>query len=588
MAFNYEAAAALLIKRLPEVPVIKGWNRLEGRPRAVDYERALRAEVRDALWFLSRQWQFGEFAGEDAASPVQARTLVKSQAFATYTAAGGSTRPYTRDIPLEGRAEAEAVPVDLRRHVQITRYFFALIAGQARFSILRGLYLAASAYGLPAAALVGELDDDADLLMLLASGKLIDSSLLLGEIANGAHDTRVDGFPGLSAAERTDLKLAGTQLLAFARRFTLAPSDASDDAWVPRFLEYQFGCSAVGADASASPLVARAYEGGHLDWYSFDIGAGDKAGKGPAAVLAAAPATALSFIPAPVSFSGMPSPRYWELESRRTEFAQLDVNTTDIAKLLLTEFTLVYSNDWCVIPYEVEVGTLSEIPALLVTDDFGETTLVRAAGAGANNSWQGWSMFTLNVDGSRAGVDTRLLVAPAVTKIMEGPPLERVLWLRDEMSNMAWAVEKIVPGALGNGLNGYDVARYHSVAIPTPPRHPTPAKARYVLGTDVPGNWHPFIPVQNPGSNRSVSLQRARMPGPARDIFGRVLSVPAPYFVNEEEVPRAGKQIERSWQRTRWNGGTTVLWVGRRVGTGRGEGSSGLAFDQVVDLKSGE
>ncbi len=54
-------------------PSITGWNRLEGRPRTVAFDRALRAEVRDALWMLSRQWQLGEFHGEDAGSPVLAR-----------------------------------------------------------------------------------------------------------------------------------------------------------------------------------------------------------------------------------------------------------------------------------------------------------------------------------------------------------------------------------------------------------------------------------------------------------------------------------------------------------------------------------
>jgi hypothetical protein len=588
MAFHHEAAKALLLKRLPEIPVIKGWNRLEGRPRTADFERALRAEARDALWFLSRQWQFGEFAGEDAASPVQARTIVRTKTFETYSAAGGPARPYARNIPLEGRVEAEPTPVDLRRHVQVTRYFFALIADQPKLTTMRALYLAAGAYGLPSGASVGELDDDADLAMLLAAGKLMDSSKLLAEIASGAHDVRVDSFAGLDVAERSDLKLAGTRLLAWSQRFTLAPATAADDAWVPRFLEYQFGCTAVGSDANAVPLVAREYEGGHLDWFSFDAGAAGVAPGGDAAPPAVLSDTALSFIPAPVSFGGMPSPRYWEFESRRTEFAKIDVNATDVAKLLLTEFTLVYSNDWCVIPYEVDVGALCEIPALLVTDDFGETTLVRAAGAGANDHWQGWSMFTLNVDGSRAGIQTGLLVVPALTKLMEGPPIERVLWLRDEMSNMAWAVEKIVPGACGNGLNGYDVAGRHAVVEAPPPRHPTRAKARYVLGTDVPPNWHPFIPVQNPGSRRSVSLQRARMPGPGRDIFGRLLAVPAPYLVNEEEVTRAGKQVERAWQRARWSNGATVLWLGRRVGTGRGEGSSGLSFDQVIEDKGSE
>ena len=30
------------------------------------------AEVRDALWMLTRQWQMGEFEGDDAGSPIEA------------------------------------------------------------------------------------------------------------------------------------------------------------------------------------------------------------------------------------------------------------------------------------------------------------------------------------------------------------------------------------------------------------------------------------------------------------------------------------------------------------------------------------
>jgi len=54
--------------------------------------------------------------------------------------------------------------------------------------------------------------------------------------------------------------------------------------------------------------------------------------------------------------------------------------------------------------------------------------------------------------------------------------------------------------------------------------------------------------------------------------------------VEEEEVPRAGIFVERSWQRARWIDGRTFLWVGRRKTAGRGEGWSQLVFDQIVDL----
>jgi hypothetical protein len=60
-----------------------------------------------------------------------------------------------------------------------------------------------------------------------------------------------------------------------------------------------------------------------------------------------------------------------------------------------------------------------------------------------------------------------------------------------------------------------------------------------------------------------------------------VLDVPAPYFVAEEEVPRAGRKVTRAFQRARWIDGATFLWIGRAAPLGRGEGSSGLEFDAV-------
>jgi hypothetical protein len=588
MAFNYDAAAQLLKVVRPEVPVIKGWNRLEGRPRAVDFERALRAEVRDALWFLTRQWQFGEFQGEDAASPVEVRTIVRAAPFTRYAPDGKPAVPYQRDVPLETRVESERVPADLMTHIQVTRYFFMLIRGQARAAMLRGLYLDSGAYGLTEAAIEGFVDTDARQMLSLAAARTLDGAKLLTEIASGSHNTRVDGFAGLSDAERAALKQAGVGLLAWFRRLYHEPATADEDAWAPRFLEYQFACAAQPPELPQSVLVADQYTQGRLDWFSFDVDTGTPpAIPTPDTPPPPAPPDekTLSFIPAPVSFGGMPNPRYWEFENRKTEFADIDANTTDIAKLLLTEFALVYGNDWCVIPYVVDVGSLCELPGLLVTDDFGETTWVRAAGRGPNDSWQRWSMFTLSTTAAARQADVRLLVTPALSKSMESPQLEQVLFLRDEMANMVWAVEKVVPSALGSGASGYDAARANEVPLPAPPMHPTVAPVRYVLGTDVPHNWHPFIPVHVPGSTRSVQLQRARMPGPARDIYGRVLAVPSPYLVNEEEVPRAGKSVTRAFQRARWLDGRTYVWIGRRVTAGRGEGSSGLAFDRIVDVK---
>ncbi len=74
------------------------------------------------------------------------------------------------------------------------------------------------------------------------------------------------------------------------------------------------------------------------------------------------------------------------------------------------------------------------------------------------------------------------------------------------------------------------------------------------------------------------------MPG-AKGALGTILTeVPPPYFINEEEVPRTGVTVQRSFQRARWLNGATFLWIGRCKGPGKGEGWSNLQFDQIVDI----
>ena len=52
---------------------ITSWIRLEPRGRDDDMTDAVHARVYDPLWMLARQWQMGEFQGEDTGTPVLAR-----------------------------------------------------------------------------------------------------------------------------------------------------------------------------------------------------------------------------------------------------------------------------------------------------------------------------------------------------------------------------------------------------------------------------------------------------------------------------------------------------------------------------------
>lgn len=65
---------------------------------------------------------------------------------------------------------------------------------------------------------------------------------------------------------------------------------------------------------------------------------------------------------------------------------------------------------------------------------------------------------------------------------------------------------------------------------------------------------------------------------------GREVAPPVAYYVHEEEVPRAGVRVTQRFQRTRWHDGRAWVWLGARKQTGRGESSSGLAFDVARDI----
>ena len=53
--------------------------RLEGRSRDANNESGLEMRIADALWMLGRQWQFGEFRGEDNGSPINIKANFRKE-----------------------------------------------------------------------------------------------------------------------------------------------------------------------------------------------------------------------------------------------------------------------------------------------------------------------------------------------------------------------------------------------------------------------------------------------------------------------------------------------------------------------------
>ena len=109
--FVIEDIQAALVGR--SLPTIMLWNRLEGRPRKEDFDRALRAEVRDPLWMLAKQWQMGEFEGDDAGSPVFAKLHLATSRLNKYQPATHGVQPFDNDVPLEGTVEKRPIPLSM-------------------------------------------------------------------------------------------------------------------------------------------------------------------------------------------------------------------------------------------------------------------------------------------------------------------------------------------------------------------------------------------------------------------------------------------------------------------------------------------
>ena len=61
-----------LVTKVVTLPSVTTWTRVEPLPREGSMQRSLQAQIRDGLWMIARQWQLGEFLGDDAGSPVNA------------------------------------------------------------------------------------------------------------------------------------------------------------------------------------------------------------------------------------------------------------------------------------------------------------------------------------------------------------------------------------------------------------------------------------------------------------------------------------------------------------------------------------
>jgi hypothetical protein len=564
----------------------------------------LSAPVRDPLWFLTRQWQLGEFRGEDAASPAYVQVSSRTGEFTSWRTQGGSPHPITAKAPIEPEVEFEPLTHDLGLSVELGQVFEMLLkkdnpaADVKPFRQKFSVRLATDDHSTETRRFLSicagnALDGVALYLAVKRNDPVLQTpALTIGPTVQGAFVNWVEDVFG-PLAERVD-----------------EDRDKDPETWDPLRLEYNVAVEATLADGSKAVFSAQPARDGGFDWHTFSLI--DRVA--PAMPPPNPPAT-VTVVPTHVRFRGMPNDRWWDFENNITDFGGIDVQRHDLAKLAVMDFMLLHGNDWFIVPYELKVNSICRIDQLVVRDVFGGLTRVERADKGDPGAAVPWSLFSISASVPAMGSVADFFVLPpaAAVAIQTGRVIEDVRFIRDQTANMAWAVEHQTESPTGESLMRSE--REHADNPPLGGGGGDPVD--YRIETAVPQNWIPFLPVAISANNVTgeIVLQRGEMlraapgevlpaapgevlpaaPGeilpaaPAAPIKpkGRILqpsrlAAKEPYQLREEEVPRLGVRVLRVYSRTRWSDGSTHLWIARRKMGGQGEGSSALRFDLTV------
>jgi hypothetical protein len=572
------------------------WNRLEPRPRGHEVLESLQARVRDPLWFLARQFQLGEFQGEDAASPAWIQMAYRLSPFTTWAPRGAGGEVIDMSTPLEELTQSEAFSGHLALRVELGQLAETLLEDQGLSADVIGKVRAAYPIPVPAEGDIALDPDGAEARFArVVGGRSCDGLTLYWEAVAAAPalparlTTPPNDVPG---PDRSAVIQALGELARYVDRVYEAVGDADAPAWRAERLEYDLDIEAREAGGGLATFDAEPSSDGSFDWYAFDLQSrrGDEGGEGDRGIVA----TTRSVMPTHVRFRGMPNHRWWDFESGLTDFGAVEPDTRDLARLLVVDFMTVSANDWFVAPLVMPVGALCQIDLLLVHDVFGGRTVVPNANDVTGDPSRRWAMFA---SASTAGATPFFMIPPsAATTVQQGETIEEVRLLRDEMANMVWAIEHRLQAGTGEGVAGHERAVRHDEIDNTAPEAGGPL-LRYQLETLVPEYWIPMLPVAIDPVNGDIALERGVVVR-ARDdgtLFtlpprGRVLNPTgvAPYRVREEEVTRAGTRVLRVPCRTRWLNGQTYVWIARRKTVGSGEGSSGLKYDLARFAQQGE
>jgi hypothetical protein len=500
------------------MPSFTTWTRIEPDTQkhepTLDMSEGLAAKLADPYWMLGRQWQMGELTGEDAASPVVAQINATSYAIDTFQMGTRAVRYSASTVPTEAEVENDAGKLDTRTQassgaILMDRLTEANLSPTYRAKLLQN-------YALDA------FTPDGDKVMA----------------AQDAH-TLVPTL-GVTAADQPAFDAVIKTWAAWHRRRRPRPNTA----WVPDRLEYKF-TAGVNVPEGRMTLTAPEHMGDRIDWDTFTAST-------PVAGTAAAPVkTSVQVAPSVLQIPGMPVLTFWEMEDPRFDPGRLEAGPSDTARLLSIETSLAYAADWFLLPLCLPVATMSKIESLTVTDTFGIKTVIRPVEQiRPHPGWRLWKITHLPY----------LFLPPPNTGFIEAEPVEKVVFVRDEASNLAWALQ-VLPQA------------------PPPVAAPIAAGTgdlTYVPMTTPPDDRVPMVLTETPAGR---VLVRGKLTGQKTGPSGNLL--PAGFKLRDEELPDEGISLERRYELGRTPDGVLHMWIAKVKRTGARLPASGLTFDQA-------
>ena len=228
---------------------ITSWLRLEPRCRDDDMAQAVQARLYDPLWLLARQWQVGEFEGEDTGSPVLARWRAQTTPLTRFHA--GPLAPNSRvaasrydvaALPLEAMVERQPVraagPLDEKRSMRLAvesgLHFLRVLDVQSTSASYRAAFVDHFALAPPTAQQRARTDAQTLSWWELMAGRVPDGRRLALALRGPERNALIDAMQ-IAPGDRAEVDKALGDWLASHDALVTEPPAGSDERRIAGF-----------------------------------------------------------------------------------------------------------------------------------------------------------------------------------------------------------------------------------------------------------------------------------------------------------------------------------------------------------------